>query len=55
LDAVEYAALEWADWFNNRRQLEAIGIVPPAKAEPNFYAANERSNMAAQLRSISLF
>jgi transposase InsO family protein len=25
LDAVEYATLEWVDWFNNRRLLEPIG------------------------------
>ena len=46
-DAVEYATLEWVDWFNNRRLLEAIGNIPPAEAEANFYAALERSDMAA--------
>ena len=46
-DAVEYATLEWVDWFNNRRLLEPIGIIPPAEAEANFYAALERSDMAA--------
>ncbi len=25
LDAVEFATLEWVDWFNNRRLLEPIG------------------------------
>src|SRR5262249_36504684 len=33
LDAVEYATLEWVDWFNNRRLLEPIGYVPPAEFE----------------------
>ena len=33
LEAVEYATLEWVDWFNNRRLLEPIGHVPPAEAE----------------------
>lgn len=47
LDAVEYATLEWVDWFNNRRLLEPIGSIPPAEAEANFYAALERSEMAA--------
>ena len=28
LEAVEYATLEWVDWFNNRRLLEPIGHVP---------------------------
>ncbi len=46
-DAVEYATLEWVDWFNNGRLLEPIGNIPPAEAEANFYAALERSHMAA--------
>ena len=46
-DAVEYATLEWVDWFNNRRLLEPIGNIPPAEAEANFYAAPETSEMAA--------
>lgn len=46
-DAVEYATLEWVVWFNNRRLLEPIGNIPPAEAEANFYAALERSDMAA--------
>ena len=53
-DAVEFATLEWVDWFNNRRLLEPIGNIPPAEKKENFYAALERSDMAAQLRSISL-
>jgi hypothetical protein len=40
-DAVEYATLEWADWFNHRRLREPIGNIPPAEAEANFYAALE--------------
>ena len=46
-DAVEYATLEWVDWFNNRRLLEPIGNIPPAEAEANYYTALERSAMAA--------
>jgi transposase InsO family protein len=38
-EAVEYATLEWVDWFNNRRLLEPIGNVPPAEAEANFYSS----------------
>ncbi len=33
LEAVEYATLEWVDWFNHRRLLEPIGNVPPAELE----------------------
>lgn len=32
-EAVEFATLEWVDWFNTRRLLEPISNVPPAKAE----------------------
>jgi len=46
-DAVEYATLEWVDWFNNRRLLEPIGHIPPAEAESNFYAARSQTAMAA--------
>ena len=41
LEAVEYATLEWVDWFNNRRLLEPIGHVPPAEAEAASYAGLE--------------
>ena len=46
-EAVEFATLEWVDWFNHRRLLEPIGNVPPAEAETNFYAALETETMAA--------
>jgi putative transposase len=46
-EAVEFATLEWVDWFNNRRLLEPIGNIPPADAEASYYAALERSDMAA--------
>jgi transposase InsO family protein len=45
--AVEYATLEWVDWFNNRRLLEPIGNIPPAEAEANVYAALKTEPMAA--------
>lgn len=47
VEAVEYATLEWVDWFNHRRLLEPIGSIPPAQAETNFYAAMETPTMAA--------
>ena len=28
---------EWVDWFNNRRLLEPIGRIPPAKADERYY------------------
>ena len=46
-EAVELAALEWVDWFNNRRLLEPIGNIPPAEAEERHYAMLKQSDMAA--------
>jgi transposase InsO family protein len=37
VDDVEYATLDWVDWFNNRRLLEPIGYVPPAEYEQAYY------------------
>jgi transposase InsO family protein len=37
LDAVEFATLEWVDWFNHRRLLEPIGYLPPAEFEARYY------------------
>lgn len=46
-EAVEFATLEWVDWFNNRRLLEPIGNIPPAEAEARYYAQLEEPAMAA--------
>jgi len=35
IDDVEYATLEWVDWFNHRRLLEPIGDVPPLSSRPH--------------------
>ena len=37
LEAVEYATLEWVDWFNHRRLLEPIGNLPPAELEMSYF------------------
>jgi transposase InsO family protein len=47
LEAVEFATLEWLEWFNNRRLLEPIGNMPPAEAEARYYARIEEPAMAA--------
>ena len=47
IDAVEYATLEWVDWFNNRRLLESIGDVPPAEFEQAYYEQLEGHAKAA--------
>ena len=36
-EEVEFATLEWVDWFNNRRLLEPIGHIPPAEYEAAYY------------------
>ena len=46
-EAVEFATLEWVDWFNHRRLLEPIGNIPPAEAEHRYYAMLEQTLMAA--------
>jgi transposase InsO family protein len=46
-EAVEFATLEWVDWFNHRRLLEPIGNIPPAEAEDRYYAMLEQTPMAA--------
>ena len=46
-EAVEFATLEWVDWFNNRRLLEPIGYIPPAEAEDRYYATLVQPAMAA--------
>jgi putative transposase len=47
LAAVEFATLEWVDWFNTRRLLESIGGIPPAEAEARYYAQFEDAALAA--------
>ena len=47
LESVEYATLEWVDWFNNRRLLAPIGNIPPAEAEQRYYAMLDDRQAAA--------
>lgn len=47
LDAVEYATLEWVDWYNHRRLLAPIGNMPPAEAEARYYEQLEPAALAA--------
>jgi putative transposase len=46
-ESVEFATLEWVDWFNNRRLLEPIGNIPPAEAELRYYAMIDEVDVAA--------
>ena len=46
-EALEFATLEWVDWFNNRRLLAPIGYIPSAEAEERYYASMDQAAMAA--------
>ena len=43
LEEVEFATLEWVNWFNHRRLFSSIGDVPPAEFEAMYYAAKTGS------------
>ena len=47
LETVEFATLDWVDWFNRQRLLGPIGDIPPAEAEEDFYATLSESAKAA--------
>ncbi len=47
VDEVEYATLEWVDWFNHRRLLQSIGDIPPAELEQSYYQQQQESAKAA--------
>ena len=47
IEEVEYATLEWVDWFNHRRLLEPIGYVSPAEYEIRYYESIQESAKAA--------
>jgi putative transposase len=47
LEAVEFATLEWVDWFNHRRLLEPIGNIPPAEAEQRYFTMLDQMKIAA--------
>jgi transposase InsO family protein len=41
IEAVEFATLEWVDWFNKRRLLEPLGYVPPAEFEMTYHQTTQ--------------
>ena len=47
IEDVEFATLEWVDWFNTRRLLEPIGYVPPADFEEAYH--QQQSQPPAEL------
>ncbi len=48
-EEVEFATLEWVDWFNHRRLLEPIGNVPPAEYEQLYYQTDRAPTMEVGL------
>ena len=50
VEAVEFAVLEWVDWFNNRRLLEPIGNIPPKEFEMMYYERQEVPAMVVGLK-----
>jgi transposase InsO family protein len=54
LDEVEFATLEWVDWFNNTRLLEPIGYVPPVEFEEAYYAHAAATEAEEALKQESL-
>ena len=51
LDDVEFATLEWVDWFNHRRLFEAHGHIPPAEFEEIYYRQQEGSGQQAETQT----
>jgi hypothetical protein len=49
-EAVEFATLEWVDWFNNRRLLEAPSATSAAEAEQRYHAMLEQPAMTAKFK-----
>jgi putative transposase len=47
IDEVEYATLEWVDWYNNKRLLGPIGDIPPVEFEAAYYEQLNGQAMAA--------
>jgi putative transposase len=54
LEMVEFATLEWVDWFNNRRLLEPIGNIPPAEFEEMYFSTRENPTAVVGLTQNSL-
>jgi putative transposase len=38
IDDVEYATMEWVDWYNNRRLHSQLNYIPPEEYEAAYYA-----------------
>jgi transposase InsO family protein len=41
IENVEFAVLDWVEWFNNKRLFGPIGFIPPAEFEMAYYEKRE--------------
>ena len=48
LEEVEFATLEWVDWFNNRRLFGPLGNIPPAEFEALYDGTSRESGYGGQ-------
>ena len=46
IEHVEWATLNYVDWFNNRRIHEALNYLPPVEFEAHYYDTSESENLA---------
>jgi transposase InsO family protein len=46
-EQLELATARWVDWYNKRRLHTAIGKVPPAEYEEQFYLSRPQASHAA--------
>lgn len=46
IDDVEYATMEWVDWYNARRLHSLVDYVPPDEYESAYYAQPQASQPA---------
>lgn len=46
LDDVDYATMEWIDWYNNHRLNSVLDYVPPVEDETAYYAQLRASQPA---------
>jgi len=46
-EEVEWATLQWVDWYNNRRLMAPLGHIPPAEAEQAYYTKIQSLALAA--------
>ena len=46
LDDVEYATMEWVDWYNGRRLHSQLNYIPPEEYQTTYYAQTQASQPA---------